>query len=271
MEWNEFIHEFLEIFIHPWVMVGIALEAIVIGVFIFSFRFLKNTKFTAFFDLVFEKVYDFFEDLLGKEERRWVKLFITSVFFVILFSNLLWVLLEFFLPIFGHDLEHYIKTPTTDINFNVAMSIVCLLLVLFEQFRHLGFLSFLHEYFPIKGKNYIPYEKGNFNIVVDIILGFVVKIFDILISIFLGLLEIVGLLAKVISLSFRLFGNMTSGWILLAMLFAGLGGLTATLLNFEFPIVFPLIVYLQEILVAFIQAFVFPLLVAIFIKVSKLH
>jgi len=51
-------------------MVGIALEVIVIGIFIFSFRFLKNTKFTAFFDLVFEKVYDFFEDLLGKEERR---------------------------------------------------------------------------------------------------------------------------------------------------------------------------------------------------------
>lgn len=36
------------------------------------------------------------------------------------------------------------------------------------------------------------------------------KVFDIVVSLFLGFLNIVGLFAKVISLSFRLFGNMTS-------------------------------------------------------------
>lgn len=97
----------------------------------------------------------------------------------------------------------------------------------------------------------------------------VIKIFDICISIFLSLLEIVGILAKVISLSFRLFGNMISGTILLGMLVVGLGGITTSWFGFDFPIIFPVLIYLQEILVAFIQALVFPLLVSIFIRVAK--
>jgi len=55
------------------------------------------------------------------------------------------------------------------------------------------------------------------------------------------------------------------------MLMAAVGTMSISLLNFEFPIIIPLIVYAQEILVACIQAFVFPLLIAIFIKVAKLH
>jgi F0F1-type ATP synthase membrane subunit a len=55
------------------------------------------------------------------------------------------------------------------------------------------------------------------------------------------------------------------------MLFGALSALTVAIFSFDMPILFPLIVYLQELLVAFIQALVFPLLVAIFIKVAKLH
>jgi hypothetical protein len=74
-----------------------------------------------------------------------------------------------------------------------------------EQFKHLGFLHFIYDYAPVLGKGYIPYEKGNLPKYVDYLLFMVVKIFDIIISLFLGLLEIVGHLAKLISLSFRLF------------------------------------------------------------------
>jgi F-type H+-transporting ATPase subunit a len=79
----------------------------------------------------------------------------------------------------------------------------------------------------------------------------------------------VGHLAKLISLSFRLFWNVTSGGMLLAMLMWAMTTLTVSLIHIEFPIVAPLIIYLQEILVSFIQALVFPLLIAIFIKVAK--
>ena len=92
--------------------------------------------------------------------------------------------------------------------------------------------------------------------------------FDIILSLFLGLLDIVGLFAKIISLSFRLFGNMTSGTVLLGITVVGLSGLTQNWFGFEFPVVLPVIVYLQEILVGVIQAFVFAMLVAIFIQLA---
>lgn len=94
------------------------------------------------------------------------------------------------------------------------------------------------------------------------------KAADILISLFLGFLDIVGIGAKIISLAFRLFGNMTSGTILLGMLIVGSTAFTNMLAGIDFPVLFPLIVYLQGLLVAVIQAMVFPLLVAIFIRMA---
>jgi F-type H+-transporting ATPase subunit a len=91
------------------------------------------------------------------------------------------------------------------------------------------------------------------------------------------MLEIVGHLAKVISLSFRLFWNVTSGGILLWMLFWAVIWATTFMSGITWvegdglPILAPVILYLQELLVAFIQALVFPLLIAIFIKVAKVH
>jgi F0F1-type ATP synthase membrane subunit a len=52
------------------------------------------------------------------------------------------------------------------------------------------------------------------------------------------------------------------------MLVAGMNLLTMKITNTEFPILFPLIVVLQGLLVAVIQAYVFALLTAIFIKVA---
>ena len=53
------------------------------------------------------------------------------------------------------------------------------------------------------------------------------KTLDIIISIFLGLLDLTEYFARTISLSFRLFGNMISGGILMGMVFIGLGATTA--------------------------------------------
>ena len=129
----------------------------------------------------------------------------------------------------------------------------------------------LYEYFPIFWKGYIPYKFWNLPKIVDVPIFLLVKVFDIIISVFLWLLEIVWHLAKIISLAFRLFWNVTSGWLLLAMLVGWLATLTNSLLWFEFPIVWPVLIYLQETLVSLIQALVFPLLIAIFIKVAKVH
>jgi hypothetical protein len=41
--------------------------------------------------MIFEKVYEFFEDILGKDEKRWVKVYVVSMFFFILTANLVGV------------------------------------------------------------------------------------------------------------------------------------------------------------------------------------
>lgn|GEM_PF-816874 len=55
------------------------------------------------------------------------------------------------------------------------------------------------------------------------------------------------------------------------MLVAAAAGLSYNLIGFEFPVIGPIIIHLQGMLVALIQALVFPLLIAIFIKVAKVH
>lgn len=273
--WTAFIEQtfvdFLSTYTHWWVIVWLGVELVLFGLIMLAYKKWKDSSFIVFFDMFFEKVYEFFEDILGLEEKKWTKMYITGMFFIILFSNLLGVFLELFLPIFGHGMEHYISIPTADINFNVAMAVVGVIIVMYEQFAFLGFGKTMYEYFPILGKDYIPYERGNMPAYIDWPLFLLIKAFDIVISLFLGVLEIVGHLAKIISLSFRLFWNVTSGWILLGMLYAALNAASGNLLTFEFPIIAPILLYAQELLVAFIQALVFPLLVAIFIKVAKVH
>ncbi len=250
-------------------------------------RYMPKSKMWILFDFLYEKVYEFFEDILWKDEKKWTKLYITGMFFVILISNLLWVVLEIAWVWFPKEegeaiLFHYIQIPTSDINFNVAMAIIWVIIVIYEQFAFLGIAKALYEYVPFLWKDYIPYEKWKLNKYVDIPLYLLVKFFDIVISVFLWLLEIVWHIAKIISLSFRLFGNITSGWLLLAMLLWGVELLTWSVSWFitglfwesktiNFPVLFPIILHLQWLLVALIQALVFPLLIAIFIKVAKVH
>lgn len=270
--------DFLWTYTHGWVIVWLGVEVAIFGLIILAYKKWRDSSFVVFFDMFFEKVYEFFEDILGIEEKKWTKMYITTMFFIILLSNLMGVALELLLPIFGEEaMHHVISIPTADINFNVAMAIVGVIIVIYEQFKALGFWKAMYEYFPILGKNYIPYERGNMPAYIDWPVFLLVKTFDIIISVFLGMLEIVGHLAKVISLSFRLFWNVTSGGILLGMLFWAVIGATTFMSGITWvegdglPILAPIILYLQELLVAFIQALVFPLLIAIFIKVAKVH
>jgi len=71
----------------------------------FLYKNYRKSSFVVFFEMFFEKVFDFFEDILGKEEKRWTKVYITSLFFIILLSNLLGLFLEFLVPMFGYVKE----------------------------------------------------------------------------------------------------------------------------------------------------------------------
>jgi F-type H+-transporting ATPase subunit a len=75
------------------------------------------------------------------------------------------------------------------------------------------------------------------------------------INLFVGLLEIVSEITKVISLSFRLFGNVFAGEIVL--------GTVSTLFAFLFPLPFLML----EVIVGLVQALVFAMLTMAFMAV----
>jgi len=238
----------------------------------------QNSKISILFDLLYEKVYDFYSDILWNRAGEKLKIYIVSLFFVILFANLLSVLLDFIAPVFWVSsswdfyLSQYVLIPTSDMQFNIALSLFSTLLLLYVQFGSLWYKKFFYNYVPIFWKWYIEVEQWKLSPTVYFILSGFAKVGDIIISLFLWFLDFVGLIAKVISLAFRLFWNMTSWTILLGMLVVGLSSFSQSITGFlggiNFPIIAPLLVYAQGMLVAVIQAMVFPLLVAIFIRMA---
>jgi F-type H+-transporting ATPase subunit a len=69
---------------------------------------------------------------------------------------------------------------------------------------------------------------------------------------FVGLLELISEFAKIISLSFRLFGNIFAGQVLIFVV------------PFLLPFLVPLPFYGLEVFVGFMQAFVFAILTLVF-------
>ena len=76
------------------------------------------------------------------------------------------------------------------------------------------------------------------------------------IKVFVGLIEVVGEFAKVASLSFRLFGNIFAGEVLLASMSA--------LLAFGLPIPFMFL----EIIIGLVQAFIFSILILAYVTMN---
>lgn len=73
---------------------------------------------------------------------------------------------------------------------------------------------------------------------------------------FVGIVELIGEFAKFISFSFRLFGNVFAGEILL------------TVIAFLIPVIAPLPFMFLEIFVGAVQAFIFAILTLVFLKVA---
>ncbi len=89
--------------------------------------------------------------------------------------------------------------------------------------------------------------------------GYVTKFINLRspLKFFLGLMDIVGETAKIVSLSFRLFGNIFAGEVL--------GAVVMFLLPFFAPIPFMFL----SLLTAFVQAFVFSVLTLVFISMAS--
>lgn len=131
----------------------------------------------------------------------------------------------------GYTLLPFFRAAATDLNLPIALALISIGMAQVIGFRRL---------------------RGRY------VRRFVVPVFtgNKLIDGFVGILEFISELAKIVSLSFRLFGNIFAGQVLLFVM--------AFLLAFLLPLPFMGL----ELFVGFMQAFVFAILTVIFFEQS---
>jgi F-type H+-transporting ATPase subunit a len=185
-------------------------------------------------------MYGFVESVAGpKNGRRFFPLFATIFLFVVM--NAWMGLLPFyaslgFLNEEGEVTRHLLRPAGTDLNMPLALAIVSFVFVEYWGIRVLK-LRYFTKFF-----RFGALLRGN--------------IFQGVIDIFVGFLELLSEFVRIISFTFRLFGNMTAGEILLLV--------TAFLIPFVFTLPF----YGLELLVGFIQALIFSGLTLVFVTIA---
>lgn len=212
-----------------------------------------------------EWIYSFFDDLVTNPKLEWVKTFSVVIFFIIFAANL-WSLLVDMMKMAIPGLDKVIVIPTTDIHFPLLLAIMSIGYMLLKQVQAKGLWNTLHAYLPVTWSDIIPSTYEDVEGVKKTSIG--AKIGDVFMSLFMGILDIVWLFAKIISLSFRLTWNIFSWGVLMWIAVWWLWVITSKLVWISVPLWIPVLLVLQSLLVWFIQAFVFALLVSIFINMA---
>lgn len=183
-------------------------------------------------EMVVGGLYDFFARITGLHSKQFFPL-LASFFLFIISAN--WVGL---LPgvgtvgFFGdnHEFIPLLRGATADLNTTIALALVSVFAIQYFGFKTVG-AHYWSRFVNIR-------SPMNF---------------------FVGILEIISEISKIISFAFRLFGNIFAGEVLL------------TVMAFLMPFVVPLPFLFLELFVGFIQALVFSMLTAVFLNVALSH
>ena len=200
-----------------------------IGVFFFVFLSLRPGKLLPkklqnFWEFVLESLYNFFNSITGDVEKtRQIFPLACTLFILIWFCNLLELI-----P--GLGIFRFLRSPSSDLNFTLALALISIISVNALAIKNLGTWNYL--------KKFISKDP---------------------IMMFAGVLEGIGELTRIISLTFRLFGNLFAGEILLIVT------------SFLFAYLLPVPFLGLEVLVGFIQAFIFSTLIVIFYTIANQH
>jgi len=205
------------------------------------------SRLQALVEMLFELVLNFSSSILGPEMGRRAFPVVATIFFFVLFNA--WLAI-FLIPIYqavgyganvGGEFKlatHLIRPAGTDLNFPLAIALVSFVFVEYWGFRAHGF-GYLKKFFAfgdlLRGR-----PSG-------------------LINVFVGILELVSELVRIVSFTFRLFGNMTAGEILVVMI------------TFLVPFIATQFVFGLELLVGLIQSVIFAGLTLVFLSVAVSH
>ncbi|HEX3470240.1 MAG TPA: F0F1 ATP synthase subunit A, partial [Silvibacterium sp.] len=152
----------------------------------------------------------------------------------------------------GHQTAHGFKIDqpllrgaNADVNMTFAMALVYFACWLVWAFQEIGLRGFIKEIFAPKGET-----QG------------VLKILMAIVFFVAGCLEVISILFRPVSLSFRLYGNVYAGENLLEAMLTLVPG-------FGWLVAVPF--YLMEVLMGLVQALVFMLLTAVFTMLICQH
>jgi len=197
------------------------------------------------FEWIVESVYGLLESIIGPHLVKKTFWFFGTIFIFILAANWFGLVPGVGTIGWGHQTDHgfavtepLLRGANADLNLTLAMALIFFALWIVWAFQEVGARGVVKELFGAKG------ETSGF-----------MKPLIAAVFVAAGLLEIVSILFRPVSLSFRLYGNVFAGENMLETMGRMVPGL-----GWLLPIPF----YFMELLVGLVQAMVFMLLTAVF-------
>ena len=211
------------------------------------------SRLQSLFEAFLGWLYNFCQSVAGEENgRRFFPVVATIFLFVALNA---WLSL---LPGFGsitvetaEGEMHLLRGANTDINMPLALALTSFVFVEFFGLRRGGGIRYLGKFINVG-----PFFRSVSQIFRGRLRAGLSGLITGVINIFVGFLEALSEMVRIVSFTFRLFGNMTAGEILLLIAM------------FLIPWVFALPFYGLELLVGFVQALIFGGLTLVFLTVA---
>lgn len=199
-----------------------------------------------------EGLYEFLENIIGAELVKMTFWFLATVFIFILFTNWFGLIPGVGTIGWGVQGEHgfevtepLLRGGNADLNMTLAIAMVFFFLWVVWALRVNGVKGFFLHLFGPKGDTH-----GWLRLLLIVVFALV------------GVLEIISILFRPISLSLRLFGNIYAGENMLESMYH-----LVPALGWLLPVPF----YFMELLVGLVQAMVFMLLTAVFVLLICQH
>jgi F-type H+-transporting ATPase subunit a len=207
-----------------------------------------------FWEWLVESLYGFLEGVIGPDLVKRTFWFFATLFIFILATNWFGLIPGVGTVGFGRQGDHgflvtapLFRGANADLNMTFAMAMVFFFLWTVWAFQVNGAVGFLKHIFGAKGDT-----TG------------ALKLMMMVIFFLVGIIEVISILFRPVSLSFRLFGNIYAGENMLESM--------ATLVpGMAWAVLIPMPFYFLEILVGLVQAMVFMLLTAVFTLLICTH
>jgi F-type H+-transporting ATPase subunit a len=207
-------------------------------------------KRQAMAEAIVEGLLNFVESVAGKKHARMLFPGVATIFIYVI-TNAYLALFPFFgsIGVIEHDgkFAPLFRAANTDVNVPLSIAIMSFIFVESWGMRALGVSHYIGEFVNVRQmvqglKELLTGKIGQ--AVMNIAFGFI--------NLFVGVLEIFSHLIRMLSFTFRLFGNMTAGEILILVS------------CFLIPLVFTIPFYGLELLIGLIQALIFSGLTLVF-------